>query len=76
MEAINKLEIAKMIDHSLLHPTMDDQTLREGIEEDGYFLSRHLIDVLDGNAQPVVTLETAKKHMEMIFKCREAADHS
>jgi predicted dehydrogenase len=45
-------------------------------EEDGYFLSRHLIDVLDGKAQPVVTLETAKKHMEMIFKCREAADHS
>lgn len=32
MKAINKLEIAKMIDHSLLHPTMDDQTLREGIE--------------------------------------------
>ena len=32
MEAISKLEIAKMIDHSLLHPTMDDQTLRKGIE--------------------------------------------
>ena len=32
MEAISKLEIAKMIDHSLLHPTMDDLTLREGIE--------------------------------------------
>jgi len=32
MKAINKLEIAKMIDHSLLHPTMDDQTLRDGIE--------------------------------------------
>jgi len=32
MDAISKLEIAKMIDHSLLHPTMDDQTLREGIE--------------------------------------------
>lgn len=25
-------EIAKMIDHSLLHPTMDDKTLKEGIE--------------------------------------------
>jgi len=36
-------------------------------EEDGYFLSRHLIDVLDGIEQPVVTLETAKKHMEIIF---------
>ena len=32
MNAISKLEIAKMIDHSLLHPTMDDRTLREGIE--------------------------------------------
>jgi len=32
MKAISKLEIAKMIDHSLLHPTMDDTALREGIE--------------------------------------------
>lgn len=32
MERINKLEIAKMIDHSLLHPGMDDQALKEGIE--------------------------------------------
>lgn len=32
MEKINKLEIAKMIDHSLLHPTMDDRILKEGIE--------------------------------------------
>ena len=32
MEAITRLEIAKMIDHSLLHPTMDDQTLKEGIK--------------------------------------------
>ena len=31
MEKINKLEIAKMIDHSLLHPTMDDGILKEGI---------------------------------------------
>jgi len=45
-------------------------------EEDGYYLTRHLIDVLDGREQPVVTLKTAKKHMEMIFKCREAADQS
>jgi len=40
-------------------------------EEDGFFLSRHLIDVLDGNVQPVVTLETAKKHMEIIFTISE-----
>jgi len=32
MSKVSKLEIAKMIDHSLLHPTMDDQTLREGCE--------------------------------------------
>jgi deoxyribose-phosphate aldolase len=32
MESITKHDIAKMIDHSLLHPTMDDQTLRDGIE--------------------------------------------
>jgi predicted dehydrogenase len=43
-------------------------------EEDGYYLSRHLIDVLDGVAQPAIPLETAKKHMEMIFQCRQAAE--
>ncbi|MEA3462047.1 MAG: deoxyribose-phosphate aldolase [Bacteroidota bacterium] len=32
MKGITKHEIAKMIDHSLLHPTMDDQTLRDGIK--------------------------------------------
>lgn len=32
MSTVTKLEIAKMIDHSLLHPTMDDQTLKEGCE--------------------------------------------
>ena len=45
-------------------------------EEDGYFLSRHLIDVLDGKVQPAVSMETAKKHMEMIFQCRQLADQS
>jgi deoxyribose-phosphate aldolase len=32
MPPVTKPEIAKMIDHSLLHPTMDDQVLKEGIE--------------------------------------------
>lgn len=32
MSTITKKDIAKMIDHSLLHPTMDDKTLMEGIE--------------------------------------------
>lgn len=40
-------------------------------EEDGYYLIRHLIEVLDGKAQPVLTLETAKKHMEIILKISE-----
>lgn len=31
MAPITKSEIAKMIDHSLLHPTMDDSILKEGI---------------------------------------------
>jgi len=43
-------------------------------EEDGFYLSRHLIHVLDGLEQPVINLETAKKHMDIIFKCRQAAD--
>jgi len=41
--------------------------LKDPAIEYGFFLNRHLIDVLDGNVQPVVTLETAKKHMEIIF---------
>ncbi len=32
MTKVTEFEIAKMIDHSLLHPTMNDKTLREGIE--------------------------------------------
>ncbi len=32
MSVLTELEIAKMIDHSLLHPTMDDGTLKEGID--------------------------------------------
>jgi len=32
MKPVSKQEIAKMIDHSLLHPTMDDQALRDGCD--------------------------------------------
>jgi deoxyribose-phosphate aldolase len=32
MSNLTEFEIAKMIDHSLLHPTMDDRVLKEGIE--------------------------------------------
>lgn len=42
-------------------------------KEDGYYLSRHLISVLDGIEQAFVPLETAKKHMEIIFQCRDKA---
>jgi deoxyribose-phosphate aldolase len=31
MSSVTRTEIAKMIDHSLLHPTMDDRALRDGI---------------------------------------------
>lgn len=45
-------------------------------KEDGYYLSRHLIAVLDGKEQPALSLDTAKKHMEIIFQCREKAYES
>lgn len=45
-------------------------------EEDGFFLTRHLIAVLDGIEQPVVTLERAKKHMEIIFTIKELNESS
>lgn len=32
MSTVTKQKIAKMIDHSLLHPTMDDEVLKQGIE--------------------------------------------
>jgi predicted dehydrogenase len=47
----------------------------EGLE-DGEALTEHLIGVLDGTEEPVVTLETAKKHMDILCKCREVADNS
>ena len=53
----------------------EKQFIRDRPEkEDGFYLSRHLINVLDGVEQPAISLETAKKHMEIIFHCREAAD--
>jgi predicted dehydrogenase len=44
--------------------------------DDGYALSEHLIRVLDGEEDPVITLEQAAKHMDIIFKCYEKADNS
>lgn len=47
----------------------------EGVE-DGVALTEHLIRVLDGTEKPVITLETVKKHMDILCKCREVADNS
>jgi len=44
--------------------------------EDGFSLTTHLVRVLDGKEDPVVTLECAKKHMDILCKCREVADNS
>jgi predicted dehydrogenase len=42
-------------------------------KEDGYYLSQHLMEVLDGKAQPALSLDTAKKHMQIIIQCRDRA---
>lgn len=45
-------------------------------QDDGYSLTWHLIRVLDGTEPPVISLETAKKHMDIIIKCYQMADNS
>ena len=44
--------------------------------EDGYYLIEHLIAVLDGKDQEVLSLDIAKKHMEIILRCRDKADQN
>lgn len=44
--------------------------------DDGFALSEHLIRVLDGEEDPVITLEKAAKHMDIILKCYKKADNS
>jgi predicted dehydrogenase len=44
--------------------------------EDGFSLTEHLIRVLDGEEDAVVSLECAKKHIDILCKCREVADNS
>jgi predicted dehydrogenase len=46
----------------------------EAEKEDGYYLSQHLIAVLDGKERAVVSLELARKHMEIILQCRNAGN--
>jgi predicted dehydrogenase len=42
--------------------------------DDGYALSEHLIRVLDRKEEPIITLELARKHMDIIFKCYKRAE--
>jgi len=43
---------------------------------DGYALIDHFIRVLEGKDDPVISLELAKKHMDIIMKCYQYADNS
>jgi len=45
-----------------------------GDHDDGYALSEHLLQVLDGDEAPVISLETARKHMGIILKCYQKAE--
>ena len=44
--------------------------------DDGYALTEHLIRVLDGEEEPVITLEQAARHMEILFGCLLAGEPS
>ena len=73
MTTPSKTEIAKMIDHSLLHPTMDDQTLKEGIElvsPDSNYCSGHVIPVsIEGlPAAVVIPAEDVRMHQKNIIE--------
>jgi len=43
---------------------------------DGYALIDHFIRVIDGVEQPVIGLEVAKKHLDIIIKCYQFAENS
>lgn len=42
-------------------------------QDDGFELSKHYIDVLDGTSAPLMPLELARKHLDIIFKCYASA---
>jgi len=44
--------------------------------DDGFALSEHLIRVLDGDEAPVITLEQARKHMDIILRCYEKTNQN
>lgn len=45
-------------------------------QDDGFALSEHLIRVLDGEEDPVISMDLARKHMNIISKCYDKADNS
>jgi predicted dehydrogenase len=46
----------------------------EGHIHDEYQMAEHFIDVLTGKTKPVMPLELARKHLDIIFKVYEAAN--
>ncbi len=44
-------------------------------QDDGYALSEHLFRVLDGSEEPVISMETARKHMDILFSCYEVVQN-
>ena len=42
-------------------------------QDDGFELSKHYIDVLDGTTEPLMPLELARKHLDIIFRCYASA---
>ncbi len=44
-------------------------------QDDGFELSAHLVRVLDGDEAPIISLEQARKHMDIIFRCYEKAEY-
>mgnify|MGYP005854009151 CR=1 FL=1 len=41
--------------------------------DDDYALAEHFIGLLDGNVDPLMPIERAAKHLEIIYKVYEAA---
>lgn len=44
--------------------------------DDGFALMEHFLNVLDGLDQPIISLELAKKHMDIIIRCSQFTDNS
>jgi predicted dehydrogenase len=42
-----------------------------GQPDDSLAITAHFLDYLDGNAEPLVTVQTAAKHMEILFQILE-----